>query len=161
VSEDRGRVRDLVAADLAEVVRIDAGHMGRSAAVYWADLLPRFTGSGRAPDRVALACDGPDRLAGYLLGEVRAFEFGSEPCGWIFAVGIDPRDARLGVGTRLLDAGCRRFADAGVARVRTMVERTNVPVLAFFRANGFVGGSFVQLELDLSGEPRGSGGSCI
>jgi hypothetical protein len=34
-----------------------------------------------------------------------------------------------------------------------MVGRNNVPVLSFFRANGFVGGSFVQLELDLEGEP--------
>ena len=28
-------------------------------------------------------------------------------------------------------------------------SRTNVPVLSFFRASGFVAGSFVQLELDL------------
>lgn len=159
--EERGSVRELVAADLDELARIDAGHMGRSASAYWSDLLPRFTGTAKAPDRVALACDGPGRLAGYLLGEVRAFEFGSEPCGWIFAVGIDPRDSRLGIGTRLLEAACRRFRNAGVQRVRTMVERTNVPVLAFFRANGFVGGSFVQLELDLDGDLPGGGGSCI
>jgi hypothetical protein len=33
-----------------------------------------------------------------------------------------------------------------------MVRRNDVPVLSFFRANGFVGGEFVQLELDLKGE---------
>jgi hypothetical protein len=31
-----------------------------------------------------------------------------------------------------------------------MVRRTDVPVLAFFRAFGFAGGSYVQLELDAS-----------
>jgi hypothetical protein len=36
-----------------------------------------------------------------------------------------------------------------VARVRTMVRRADVPVLSFFRSNGFFAGSFVQLELDL------------
>ena len=34
-------------------------------------------------------------------------------------------------------------------RVRTMVQRTDISVLSFFRANGFEGGSFAQLELDL------------
>ena len=28
-----------------------------------------------------------------------------------------------------------------------MVRRNNVPVLTFFRTNGFVGGPYVQLEL--------------
>jgi hypothetical protein len=37
-----------------------------------------------------------------------------------------------------------------------MVQRADVPVLSFFRANGFVGGSFVQMELDL---PDPSGGA--
>jgi hypothetical protein len=30
-----------------------------------------------------------------------------------------------------------------------MVRRDVVPVLSFFRANGFAAGTFVQLELDL------------
>jgi hypothetical protein len=33
--------------------------------------------------------------------------------------------------------------------VRTMVRRNDVPLLAFFRANGFSGGAFVQLERPL------------
>ena len=40
----------------------------------------------------------------------------------------------------------------GVRRVRTMVRRNDVPVLAFFRANGFAGGAFVQLERSLEEE---------
>jgi hypothetical protein len=40
----------------------------------------------------------------------------------------------------------------GVHKVRTMVARNDVPVLAFFRASGFVGGPFVQLELHLDVE---------
>ena len=43
----------------------------------------------------------------------------------------------------------RRFRALGVTQVRTMVRRNDVPVTAFFRSNGFVGGSFAQLELEL------------
>ena len=86
---------------------------------------------------------------GYLLGEVRALEFGSEPCGWVFAVGVESGHLRTGVASRLLAEASRRFKVAGISRVRTMVRRNDVPMLAFFRSAGFVGGSFVQLETDL------------
>ena len=70
--------------------------------------------------------------------------------GDVHEVGVtDHGAARLGVGAALLSMACRRFGELGVSRVRTMVLRNDIPVLTFFRANGFVGGSFVQLERDL------------
>ena len=142
-------VRPLRAADLPAVVRIDARHSGRTARPYWERVLPAFLRARGEGVRVGLAAESGGKLAGYLLGEVRAFEFGSEPCGWIFAVGIEPRLSRAGIASRLLEEACARFRAAGIARVRTMVRRGDVPVLAFFRANGFAGGSFLQLERDL------------
>ncbi len=146
------RIRDLRREDLNAVVRLEALHTHRPEPDYWTGIFREFVGS-RRPGRVALGAEGEDGLAAYLLGDVRAFEFGSEPCGWVFAVGVDPAHARTAVGSALLQEACARFRAAGVDRVRTMVRRTDVPVLSFFRSNGFVGGSFVQLELDL-GEAR-------
>ncbi len=140
-------VRALRKADLPEVLRIDAVHTGSSKVDYWTDVFVRFLGGGEG--RIGLAAESGEGLAGYLLAEVRAFEFGSEACGWIFAVGVDPSFARAGVASKLLAEVCRKFGETGIDRVRTMVRRSDVPVLAFFRANGFTGGSFVQLELEL------------
>ena len=148
---DELRIRRLSKSDVAAVTRIDAHHTGRRKPGYWRRTLAEFLGrrrDGRA--RVGLAAQRGRRVVGYLLGEVRAFEFGSEPCGWIFAVGVDPSGLRAGVGAALLDESCRAFRRAGVARVRTMVRRSDVPVLAFFRSSGFAGGSYVQLELDVT-----------
>jgi ribosomal protein S18 acetylase RimI-like enzyme len=143
-------IRRLSRADRDEVVRIDAHHTGSRKTAYWGRVLGEFLGAREGRGRVGLAgVDERGRLAGYLLGEVRAFEFGSEPCGWVFAVGVDPAWLRRGVGSALLEEACRAFRKAGVARVRTMVRRNDVPVLAFFRAAGFAGGSYVQLERDL------------
>jgi ribosomal protein S18 acetylase RimI-like enzyme len=144
-------VRDLVGDDLDDVVRIDALHTGERKPAYWRRKLRGFLDDDDERTHVRLAAreDPAGPVIGYLLGEVRAFEFGSEPCGWIFAVGVEPRALRERVASLLLAECCRRFRQAGVARVRTMVERTNVPVLSFFRANGFVAGRFVQLELDI------------
>jgi ribosomal protein S18 acetylase RimI-like enzyme len=144
------RIRRLSRLDLGDVTRIDAHHTGRRKPAYWRRVLDEFLGRGGRGRRVGLAAEADGRLGGYLLGEVRAFEFGSEPCGWVFAVGVDPALLHRGLGTALLEAACRAFRDAGVATVRTMVRRTDVPVLAFFRSFGFSGGSYVQLELDVA-----------
>jgi ribosomal protein S18 acetylase RimI-like enzyme len=144
------RVRDLQPDDRRGVIRIDAVHTGESKPDYWKRAFRSFLDRGRTPLHVGLAAERNGSLVGYLLGEVRAFEFGSEECGWVFAVGVDPEGARAGVASALLQEACNRFREAGVDRVRTMVRRNNVAVLSFFRANSFVGGSFVQLELDLA-----------
>lgn len=143
------RVRRLRADDLDEVVRLDALHTGKRKPAYWRRVFEEFLEADRAGRRVGLAAEGDEGLVAYLLGEVRAFEFGSAACGWVFAIGVAPEAMRRGVASTLLAACGGRFRDAGVRHVRTMVPRSNVPVLSFFRANGFVGGSFVQLERDL------------
>lgn len=143
--------RPLRARDLAEVARIDALHTGAAKRGYWRCVFEAFVETRTPVLRIGLGVEAPRGLAGFLFGEARAFEFGSEPCGWIFAVGVDPRFAHDGVGSRLLAAACARFQQGGVPRVRTMVRRNDVPLLAFFRSNGFRGGPFVQLELDLEG----------
>jgi len=147
------RIRGLALRDLAEVQRIDAYHTGARKPAYWKHVFHDFLGTSDSPLRVGLAAQGPRKLSGYLLGEVRAFEFGSEPCGWIFAVGVDPTALRQGVATALVTEACRRFRAADVSTVRTMVRRNDIPVLAFFRASGFAGGPYVQLELEV-GRPR-------
>jgi ribosomal protein S18 acetylase RimI-like enzyme len=144
------RVRPLSRADLEAVVRLDALHTGAAKRPYWAGVFQGY--GGRRRNRIGLAAEVDGRLAGYVFGEVRAFEFGSPPCGWIFAVGVDPKLARRGVASALLREACARFRALEVTQVRTMVRRTDVPVLSFFRARGFVGGPFVQLECDLGEE---------
>jgi len=143
------RVRSLCNADLEEVIRIDALHTGEPKRDYWRDVFHDFIDARSSRMRVGLAADGDAGMIGFLLGEIRAFEFGSGPCGWVFSVGVDPWYERRKVASMLLAECCSRFRGAGVDRVRTMVVRNNVPVLSFFRANGFVAGSFAQLELDL------------
>ena len=149
-------IRDLRADDVDAITAIDARHTGEEKRDYWERTVARFLTGEADLERVGLAAEGTgDRageVCGYLLGEVRAFEFGSEPCGWIFSCGVLPELARGGVATWLLAEATTRFARAGVRKVRTMVRRKEIPVLRFFRSSGFVGGPFTQLELDLQGD---------
>ena len=148
----RATVRDLGTTDLDAVVRIDGDRTGARKPDYWTGVFEDFLSGSRGRGRIGLAAERDGVVVGYLLGEVRAFEFGSEACGWVFSVGVAPRAGGEGVGSSLLREACRRFRGLGVDRVRTMVRRNDVPVTAFFRSNGFVGGSFAQLELELGGD---------
>lgn len=141
------RVRPLTPDDRAAVLRIDTVQTGESKPAYWKRIFREFVDGGSETPRVALAAERDGQVIGFLFGDVRAFEFGSEACGWILEVGVDPQCTRAGVATALLREGCARLRATGVAVVRTMVRRNNVPMLTFFRTNGFAGGPYMQLEL--------------
>ena len=139
-------IRVLRHADLNAVVQIDAVQTGERKPAYWKRVFSQFLKPGPDEVRVGLVAERDGRVVGFLLGDVRAFEFGSEPCGWILEIGVDPAHTRSGIASRLLNDGCARLLASGVGVVRTMVRRNNVPVLTFFRTNGFAGGPYVQLE---------------
>jgi ribosomal protein S18 acetylase RimI-like enzyme len=143
-------VRPLTPADVDRVCAIDALHTGVAKPDYWRRVFADFlSAESHRGAKVGLATTAAGDVAGYLLGEVRAFEFGSPPCGWVFAVGVAPEHSREGHASILLTEACRRFRAAGMDTVRTMVRRDDIPVLSFFRSRGFAGGAFYQLERGL------------
>ena len=145
--KEHAKIRGLKVDDLAEVVRIDAAHTGEAKKSYWERIFSEYLGRRGRGRTFGIGVNGPKGLAAYLFGEVRAAEFGSEPCGWVFAVGVDQEQLRRHLASALLADARRRFHKLGVSTVRTMVLRSDVDVLSFFRANGFVGGSYVQLQI--------------
>ncbi len=142
-------IRNLRMEDLIAVSKIDAAYTGEKKLEYWSRVFRDFLQGTDAKTPIGIAAIQGGVLTGFLLGETRAFEFGSEVCGWVFSVGVDPKRARGGIATAMLHEAQSRFREAGVSVIRTMVEKNNIPVLSFFRSNGFTGGSFHQLEINL------------
>ena len=141
------KIRRARPGDLAQVMDIDARITGVRKARYWAEIQRRY--GGRSPQRFFLVAQLGKQVQGYIVGEVRDWEFGSPPCGWVFGLGVRP-DARLqGTGTRLLEAICDAFRRRGVGKVRTLLARDNSLVLAFFRSQGMMAAPFIALERDL------------
>ncbi|HKU86657.1 MAG TPA: GNAT family N-acetyltransferase [Casimicrobiaceae bacterium] len=141
-------VRPAQRADLDAVIAIDRTVTGIEKRDYWRSVFRRYANNGQS-GRQFLVADAGGQVAGFVIGEVRDWEFGSPPCGWVFGIDVRP-DMRLsGVGTRLLAAICERFGDYGVQTVRTMLARDNTLVLSFFRSQGMMAGPFIPLEMDL------------
>ncbi len=114
---------------------------------YWQETFDLY--GGLKENRFFLVAESEDQIAGFILGEIRAWEFGSAPCGWVFAIGVN-QDTRLhGVGTKMLDAISEHFRKAGITKIRTMVARQNHEVHSFFRSQGMMAGPYQQLEKNL------------
>jgi ribosomal protein S18 acetylase RimI-like enzyme len=144
--------------DLPQVVALDVEITGIEKPDYWADIFGRYscTGSEEAPrasktrrNRIFLCAADGDKVLGFIIGEIRAWEFGSPPCGWVFAIGVDQEARGMRVGETLFEAVCDRFRKAGVTQVRTMLARDDTLVMSFFRSQGLMAGPFIQLEKDL------------
>jgi len=141
------RVRGAQPADLDQVVDIDAEITRLRKPGYWAEILRRY-GGGRQ-QRFFLVADSEDGIQGYVVGDVRDWEFGSPACGWVFGIAVRP-EARLGgIATRLLEAICEGFRRQGVTSVRTLLARDNHLVLSFFRSQGMMAAPFIALEKGL------------
>lgn len=141
-------VRAAVAADVPAMIALDEEVTGLAKPDYWTDMYERF-GARRRAERFFLVAERDRRIEGFVIGEVRAWEFGSPPCGWIFAIQVRPRGRLKGVGTLLFEAICDRFRQAGVVNVRTMLARDNTTILSFFRSQGMMAGPFIELETTL------------
>ena len=143
-------VRPVRRADLDAVFAIDAAVTGIEKQPYWESVYRRY-GQGREPGRHFLVAEAGRRVVGFVIGEVRDWEFGSPPCGWVFAIDVDPAARLAGVGTRLLEAISERFRAVGVTKLRTMLARDNTLILSFFRSQGLTAGPLITLETDLDG----------
>ena len=146
-------IRAVRASDVAQVIALDQRITGLAKAAYWEQAYERY-GRTRPNERFFLVAvpagnKAERRVLGFIIGEIRAWEFGSGPCGWVFALSVDP-DARLhGVGEQLFLAMSEKFKQAGMTKMRTMVARDNRLHSLFFRGEGMMAGPYIQLEKDL------------
>jgi GNAT superfamily N-acetyltransferase len=139
---------------MPRIIALDERVTGLAKPDYWQDVFERH-GKRRLNERMFLVAEpsgvnGPVSILGFIVGEVRAWEFGSAPCGWVFALSVEPRMRLTGIGRALLDALSVEFNKAGVSKMRTMVAKDSQLHLMFFRSQGMMAGPYIQLEKDLS-----------
>ena len=141
-------MRAVQRGDLDQVIAIDASVTGLEKRKYWASVYRRY-GSGERSEQQFLVALDQGRVVGFIIGEVRDWEFGSPPCGWVFAIDVVPQARLGGIGTRLLETISAAFRRAGVRKLRTMLARDNPLILSFFRSQGMMAGPLISLEMDL------------
>ena len=128
-------IQSLSELHLDDIVRI----VEKTRHAYQPDLWEdRVTYYLRRDPEGSVVAEVDGRVVGFMLGDVRAGEFGiEEPSGWIEVIGVDPEFAGRGVGRALADAMLSRYRERGVHRVRTMVDAAMPEVERFFKLVGF------------------------
>lgn len=148
--EPRILLRPALHADVDAIAALDERITGLSKAPHWLELIERqqqLTPPGTF--LVATTAEPAPRLLGFIVGEVRTWEFGSAPCGWVYALAVNPDERLHGVGELMLEAISQAFRAAGVRKMRTMVARDDRLPMLFFRGEGMMAGPYVQLEKNL------------
>lgn len=141
-------IRNAVPTDLAAVIALDEVDPEEAKPDYWRGVFEHYVKSER-DDRLCLVAESGNKVVGFIIGEVRAWEFGSPPCGWVFVMTVSPKARQMGIGHLMFEEICTRLKQAGVTTVRTMVDLDNVLTLSFFRSQGLRTGRYVELEKQL------------
>lgn len=146
------RIRPLDELDISAIVRIDE----RISGAYRPDVWERRVGFylRRDPGASQVAeVDG--RVVGFMLGDLRAGEFGlEEPSGWIERFGIDPDHRGHDLGRRMFTAIVDHFRHGGARTVRTLVDRGDADLAGFLGALGLTPSPLQALEMRLDGPAR-------
>lgn len=138
-------IRDAIASDLDAVVSLDQWAPNEEKPAYWSSVFDHYVHRDKK-DRLFLVAESNDAVVGFIIGEVRAWEFGSPPCGWVFALAVSPSARQLGIGQQMFEEISKRLKQMGVTTVRTMVDRDDKLTLSFFRSLGLCTGKYIELE---------------
>ena len=129
-------LRPISELDIEPVSAIDETITGSYQPKQWEERVAYYL--RRDPD-LGLVAEDDGKVIGFMLGEMRAGEFGlTEPCGWIEVMGVDPECRGRSVGRKLLLGMLENFKARGAVAVRTLVDsESQESLLGFFEALDF------------------------
>ena len=146
--EELYSIRNAIPRDLDDIIALDEDSTKEPKPDYWRGIFAHYV-TGGEHDRLFLVAEAKGAVVGFIVGEIRAWEFGSPPCGWVFALTVSPKAREMGIGKRMMEEISARLKLAGVTTVRTMVDRSDKLTLSFFRSLGLRTGSYIELEKSL------------
>ena len=150
-SESELQLRSLREEDIPGIIAIDHTISGRAKPEYWHRKLTRYISESK-PDAnsdtgyLARVAEIDGEVVGFMIGDIRRWEFGQPSSAWITALGVDPNYQGHGVARRLLAEMLNYYRENGLQEVRTIVEWPDGDLLKFFHSMGFVRGPFVELQ---------------
>lgn len=142
-------VRRMHAQDTDAVLQINEKIIGRPHEAQWES---RMIDSLTRNPLGCLVAESDGKIVGFILGDIRGWEFAIPKSGWIEIVGVDPEYQGRGVARDLIEKLCIYFRNQNVDRIMTMVNWNDADLVGFFRARGFERSEFIVLEKGT--EPR-------
>jgi len=138
------RIRKLRASDVAAVTAIERRITGSRRT---STLGPYLRRALRTKEGICLVAEVNRETAGFLVGDVRPWEFGEErEVAWVKVVGVDPRHQGEGLGRILGEQFLQEMKRRGIHRVKTLVEWDSGDLVAYFQSLEFDRAGAIVLE---------------
>ncbi len=141
------KIRQLLPSDINAVIDIDKKLAGKQNEGFWESKLANYL--SREPGACFAALDR-DRVIGFVLGDIRGWDYAVPFSGWLEVMGVDPEYRGHQVGKLLIDALFEFFKFKEVKTVHTMVNWNEGELVDYFRAHGFERGEYINLTKKLS-----------
>ncbi len=130
--------------DLQTIIKIDCNASGEAKPEFWLECYKR---QGAEPNSTFLVAKSDGKIAGFTIGTIKTWEFGSPACGWVETIIVAPEFRGQSIGTQLFDAVVSHFRSNGITTVRTMLDISDHALMSFFRFQGMSAGPFIELEM--------------
>lgn len=103
------RIRKMTSEDVRRILEIDSKIVGKERAPTWPQKVARYLEMYYPP--LCYVAEAEGKVVGFILGDVRGWEYALSPAGWIDTMGVDLEYQGRGIGQKLLKAfvqECRR-----------------------------------------------------
>lgn len=136
-------IRAMREEDLERVKDIDRALVGPQRALSWPLEVEAEWWVNRPSLNFVAEVDG--QVVGFLLGDIRGAEYGTDMSGWIDMIGIAPEHQHRGIGQRLATAFCEE-CHRNEVKARVVIREDDQRLVRFWTSVGFRRGSLVSYE---------------
>ncbi|MDO8670296.1 MAG: GNAT family N-acetyltransferase [Dehalococcoidia bacterium] len=141
------RIRSMCRGDLDAVLEIDAQIIGGERSTSWSENVVDVLAGGMTSACLVAELDG--KVLGFLIGDIKGFEYGLPRGGWIDIMGVSPRHQRLGIGAVLVQAFHDHCHKQGVEKMYLLARRGDERIESFFGTLGFGDSGYEVLDRSL------------
>lgn len=140
------KIRKIGTDNIPEMVAIQEAILQKKVSQKWIRMVKaRLT----KQEAVGFVASMDDRVAGFIIGEIKGGSFGLEQSGWIEVVGVHPGHMGVGIGRVLAKKLFDFFEKKGIRDIYTTVLWDAGDMLSFFKAIGFDRSPFINLRKHL------------
>ena len=137
------RIRRMTETDLDKIKDIDRALVGPERALSWPLRVEAHWWVYRPMLNFVAEVDG--EVVGFLLGDIRGAEYGTDISGWIDMIGVAPEHQHRGIGQRLVETFCEECQKNEV-KVRVIIRDDDRRLIRFWTSVGFQKGKLVCYE---------------
>jgi len=140
------KARKIKPEDVPEIVAIQESIIKKKVSQRWARMVENHL---KKEEAVGFVASKDNRVAGFIIGEIKGEGFGLEQSGWIEVVGVHPNHMGIGIGRVLAEKLFDFFKKEGIRDIYTTVRWDAGDMLSFFKAIGFDRSPFINLRKHL------------